>query len=134
MKRFLSMLALAVLVLQSVATSAVYATDIADSNEETVPEMAVETEVSDPVSDENSNEDVADFVDSTDGVENDESGVTDETDFDAEVEEIADEKVDEENVVEFAEEEMDEVIENETLSTSSSQSDYQEQTWTKISN
>ena len=45
-----------------------------------------------------------------------------------------DEEVDEKSVDEFAEEEMDEVIENETVSTSSSQSDYQEQTWTKISN
>ena len=51
-----------------------------------------------------------------------------------EVNEVMNEEVDEKNVVEFAEEEMDEVIENETVSTSSSQSDYQEQTWTKISN
>ena len=57
------MLALAVLVLQSVATSAVYATDTANPSEETVPETAVETEVADPVSDENSNDDVADLVD-----------------------------------------------------------------------
>ena len=56
MKRFLSMLALAVLVLHSVATSAVYATDIADPSEETVPETAVETEVDDGVSDESNDE------------------------------------------------------------------------------
>jgi hypothetical protein len=59
MKRFLSMLALAVLVLQSVATSAVYATDLANPSEETVPEMAVETEVADPVSNESDDNGVA---------------------------------------------------------------------------
>ena len=53
------MLALAVLVLQSVATSAVYATDLANPSEETVPEMAVETEVADPVSNESDDNGVA---------------------------------------------------------------------------
>ncbi|MBR7036664.1 hypothetical protein IKI14_02070 [bacterium] len=47
---------MAVLVLHSVATSAVYATDIADPSEETVPETAVETEVDDGVSDESNDE------------------------------------------------------------------------------
>ena len=46
------MLALAVLVLQSVVTSAVYAVN---EDEETVPEMTVGTVVSDPVSDESNN-------------------------------------------------------------------------------
>ena len=65
MKRFLSMLALAVLVLQSVATSAVYATDMADSSEETVPETAVETEVDDGVSDESNDDEVVTDLNST---------------------------------------------------------------------
>ena len=55
MKRFLSMLALAVLVLQSVATSAVYA---ANENEEAVSETVVETVAPDPVSDESNDDDV----------------------------------------------------------------------------
>ena len=49
------MLALAVLVLQSVVTSAVYAVN---EGEEVVPEMTVETVVSDPVSDESNNNEV----------------------------------------------------------------------------
>ena len=55
MKRFLSMLALAVLVLQSVVTSAVYA---ANENEEAVSETAVDTVASDLVSDESNDDDV----------------------------------------------------------------------------
>ena len=55
MKRFLSMLAMAVLVLQSVVTSAVYAVN---EDEETVSETAVETVASDPVSDEGNDNDV----------------------------------------------------------------------------
>ena len=49
-------------------TPLVYATDFANENEETVPAASVETEVSDPVSDENSNDDVADVVDSMNDV------------------------------------------------------------------
>ena len=50
------MLALAVLVLQSVVTSAVYAVN--EAGEGTVPEAAVETVASDPVSDEGNDNDV----------------------------------------------------------------------------
>ena len=61
MKRFLSMLALAVLVLQSVVTSAVYA---AKETEEVVPDV-VDTVASDPVSEEsNDNEVITNQVDS----------------------------------------------------------------------
>ena len=59
------MLAMAVLVLQSVVTSAVYATDIADPSEETVPETAVETEVDDGVSDESNDDEVVTDLNST---------------------------------------------------------------------
>ena len=63
MKRFLSMLATLVLVWQSVATPLVYATDFVNGNEETEPVASVETEVSDPVSDENDDNEVAADVD-----------------------------------------------------------------------
>ncbi len=52
------MLALAVLVLQSVATSAVYATDLVDPSAETESIASVETEVEDGVSDESNDDDV----------------------------------------------------------------------------
>jgi hypothetical protein len=65
MKRFLSMLAMAVLVLQSVATSAVYATDIASENEESDSAPVVETVVADEETDEsNGDEVVTDLNDS----------------------------------------------------------------------
>jgi hypothetical protein len=63
-----------------VVTPLVYATDFVNENEETVPVVSVETEVADPVSDESS-DGAADLVDSTDEVENEESEVSDETDF-----------------------------------------------------
>jgi hypothetical protein len=58
MKRFLSMLALAVLVLQSVATSAVYATDIASENDGSDSVPVVETVVADEETDESNGEGV----------------------------------------------------------------------------
>ena len=61
-------------------TPLVYATDFVNENEETVPVVSVETEVADSVSDESS-DGAADLVDPTDDVENEESEVSDETDF-----------------------------------------------------
>ncbi len=59
------MLAMAVLVLQSVATSAVYATDIASENEESDSAPVVETVVADEETDEsNGDEVVTDLNDS----------------------------------------------------------------------
>ena len=69
MKRFLSMLAMAVLVLQSVATSLVYAADLADQNEESESVPVVETAaVDEDADDDASDEVVSDLVDVEDSV------------------------------------------------------------------
>ena len=83
MKRFLSMLAMSVLVLQSVVTSLAYATDQANP-EEITPEITAEGVVTDEISDEASNGDVITNLTTTEATEVVDQTVAEESSMDEE--------------------------------------------------